>query len=105
MFHSIKEFSRTHNNNINNNLFCTNILEDQAQWRDKTKGLSKLVIVKQWLRRQWMDEEARKERRIGSIKEIGLRRRRNETILPSDLTLAGIEFHTIGAATEKKIVS
>ena len=27
--------------------FCTNILEDQAQWRDKTKGLSKLVIAKQ----------------------------------------------------------
>ena len=28
----------------NNNFFCVNILEDQAQWRDKTKGLSKLVI-------------------------------------------------------------
>ena len=50
-----------------------------------------------------MDEEARRLRRIGSIKEIGLifRRRRNETILPSDLTLAGSEFHTVGAANEK----
>ena len=44
-----------------------------------------------------MDEEARRLRRIGSI----FRRRRNETILPSDLTLAGSEFHTVGAATEK----
>ena len=40
-------------------------------------------------------------RRIGSIKDIGFRHRRNETILPSDLTLAGSEFHTVGAATEK----
>ena len=48
-----------------------------------------------------MDEEARRIRRIGSIKEIGFRRLRNETILPSDLTLAGSEFHTVGAATEK----
>ena len=48
-----------------------------------------------------MDEEARRLRRIGSIKEICFRRRRNETILPSDLTLAGSEFHTVGAATEK----
>ena len=32
---------------INNDFFCTNILEDQAQWCDKTEGLSKLVIVKQ----------------------------------------------------------
>ena len=51
--------------------FCANILEDQAQWSDKTKGLSKLVIVKQCMSRQWMDEDARKLRRIGSIKEIG----------------------------------
>ena len=28
-------------------------------------------------------------------------RRRNETILPSDLKLAGSEFHNVGAATEK----
>ena len=52
--------------NNSNDFFCTNILEDQAQWRDKTKGLSKLVMVK-----QRMDEEARRLRRIGSIKEIG----------------------------------
>ena len=44
-----------------------------------------------------MDEEARRLRRIGNIKEIGFRRRRNETILPSDLKLAGSEFHTVGA--------
>ena len=31
-------------NNNNNNFFCANILKNQAQWRDKTKGLSKLVI-------------------------------------------------------------
>ena len=58
-------------NNNNNNFFCVNILEDQVQWRDKTKGLSKFVIVKQWVSRHWMDEEARRLRRIGSIKEIG----------------------------------
>ena len=28
----------------NNDFFCANIFEDQAQWRNKTKGLSKLVI-------------------------------------------------------------
>ena len=50
--------------------FCANILEDQAQWRDETKGLSKLVIIRQCVSRQWMDEEARRLRRIGSIKEI-----------------------------------
>ena len=48
------------------------IFEDQAQWRDKTKGLRKLVIVKQYVSRQWMDEGARNIRRIGSIKEICL---------------------------------
>ena len=32
----------TYNNN--NDFFSANVLEDQAQWRDKTKGLSKLVI-------------------------------------------------------------
>jgi len=51
--------------------FCANILEAQAQWCDKTKGLSKLVIVRQCTSRQWMDEDARKQRRIGSINEIG----------------------------------
>ena len=55
----------------NNVFFCANILEDQAQWRDKTKGLSKLVIVRQCVSRQWMDEEARRLRIINSIKEIG----------------------------------
>ena len=59
------------NNNNNNNFFCANNLEVRAQWRDKTKGLSELVIVKQCVSRQWIDEEARRLRRIGSIKEIG----------------------------------
>ena len=54
----------------NNDFFCANILEDQAQWRDKTKGLSKHVIVKQCASRQWMDEDAMKVRKIGSIKGI-----------------------------------
>ena len=87
--------------NNNNDLFCANILEDQAQWRDKTNGLSQLVIVRQCVSRQCMDEDARKLRRIGSIKEIVFRRLRKETILPCDLTLAGSEFHTVCAATEK----
>ena len=54
----------------NSDFFCANIL-DQARRRNKTKGLSKLVIVKQCVSRQWMDEEARKLTRVGSIKEIG----------------------------------
>ena len=41
--------------NNNNDFFCANIVEDQAQWRDKTKGLSKLVIVKQCVSHQWVD--------------------------------------------------
>ena len=60
-----------YNTNNNDDFFCANILEDQAQWRDKTKGLSKLVIVKQCVSRQWMDEEDRRLRKIDSIKEIG----------------------------------
>ena len=61
----------SYNNNNNNDLFCANILEDQAQWCDKTKGLSKLIIINQCVSHQWMDEEARRLRRIGSIKDIG----------------------------------
>ena len=34
-------------NNNNNDFLCANILEDQAQWRDKTKVLSNLVIEEQ----------------------------------------------------------
>ena len=56
--------------NNNNHFFCANILKNQAQWRDKTKGLSK-IILRQCVSHQWMDEDARKLRRIGSIKEIG----------------------------------
>ena len=51
-----------------------------------------------------MDEEARRLRRIGSIKEICFRRRRNEPILPSDLTLAGSEFHTFRIGVEINIL-
>ena len=54
----------------NNNFLCANILENQAQWRDKTKGLSNCVNVEQCVSRSWMDEGSRKLRRIGSIKEI-----------------------------------
>ena len=56
--------------NNNKDFFCANILEDQAQWPNKTKELSKLVIIRQSVSRQWMDEDARKLRRVGSIKEI-----------------------------------
>ena len=48
-----------------------------------------------------MDEDARKLRRIDSVKEIHFIRRWNETILTSDLILAGSEIPTVGAATEK----
>ena len=34
----------TNVNNNNNHFFSANILEDRAQWRDKSKGLSKLII-------------------------------------------------------------
>ena len=67
----------------------------------QNQGIKQTRDRKQCVSRQWMDEEARRLRRIGSIKEIGFRRRRNETILPSELTLAGSEFHNICAATEK----
>ena len=40
----IDAYGRDADNNNNNNFFSANILEDRAQWRDKTKGLSKLVI-------------------------------------------------------------
>ena len=58
-------------NNNNNDFLCANILEDRAQWRDKTKALSNLVIVEQCVSRQWIDERARKLGRVGSIKAIG----------------------------------
>jgi len=34
-----------HNNSYNKEFLCANILTDQAQWHNKTKGLSNLVIV------------------------------------------------------------
>ena len=50
------------NNNSNNDFLRANIHEVQAQWRDKTKGLSNLVnnarVVNGWM----------KIKRTGSIK-------------------------------------
>ena len=46
-----------------------------------------------------MAEGARKLRRIGSITEVGFRCQQNETLLPSNLTLAGSEFHTVGESS------
>ena len=48
-----------------------------------------------------MNEGARNLRRIGIFKEIGFRRRRNETIFPYRLTLAGSKFQIVGATIEK----
>ena len=50
-----------------------------------------------------MDEEATRLRRIGNVTEIRFETsvEWNETISPSDLTLAESEFHTVGVATEK----
>ena len=41
---SVTSLPCNNNNNNNNDFFCANILENQVQWRDKIKGLSKLVI-------------------------------------------------------------
>ena len=62
---------KNNNNNNNNHFFSANILEDRAQWRDKNQGIKQTRNRKQCVSRQWMDEEARRLRRIGSIKEIG----------------------------------
>ena len=43
------------NNHIDDDFLCANILEDRAQWRDKTKGLRTLVILKQCASRRQMD--------------------------------------------------
>ena len=51
--------------------FATNILENQAQWRDKNHGINQSYNRKQCVSRQRVDEEARRLSRIGSIKEIG----------------------------------
>ena len=58
-------------NNNNDDFVYANILEDQAQGRDKTQGIKQTRNRKLRESRQWMDEEARRLRRIGSIKEIG----------------------------------
>ena len=78
-------------------VLCTNILEDQAQWCGKTKGLSSLVILNNaWVIDGWM-------KLLGNIKYmiICFRHWQNETIFPCNLTLAGHEFRTVDAATEK----
>ena len=46
----LRVFGHVYNNN-NNNFLCANILEDQAQWRDKTEGLSNCVNVEQCVSR------------------------------------------------------
>ena len=48
-----------------------------------------------------MDECAKKLWRTGSIKELGFRHRRNETMVRYNSTLAGSEFDSVGATTEK----
>ena len=50
-----------------------------------------------------MNDGAVNLRRICSFKEIGLRRRRNETLLPSNLTLAGSEVDRVGANRESSL--
>ena len=57
--------------NNNNDFFSANILEGLAQWRDKTKGLSKLVIENNALVVNGWMKKLGGLRRIGSIKEIG----------------------------------
>ena len=47
----IKSMYVKFNNNNNNNFLCANILENQAQWRDKTQGLSNCVNVEQCVSR------------------------------------------------------
>ena len=41
-----------------------------------------------------MDEDARNPKKIGSNKE-------NDTIFPSNLTLSGREFHSVGTGTNE----
>ena len=83
--------------NNNNDFLYANILEDQTQQRDKTKGLGRQFWnCKQCMSRRRMDEDVRKLRRIGSFKEVGFRHRRNETIFRSNLALAENEFHRVG---------
>ena len=48
-----------------------------------------------------MDEDDRNLRRIVSFENSVFRFRRNKIIFTSNLTLAGSDFHRIGAATEK----
>ena len=55
-------FDQYHNSYYNNNFFCANNLEDQAQWRDKNQG------IKQCASHQWTNEDSRKLRRIRRIK-------------------------------------
>ena len=63
------------NNNNDDNFLCIIILGDKAQWRDKTKRVSKSRNRR--IRASRTDEGGRKLKRIGSIKE-GFRRWRNE---------------------------
>ena len=51
MVYLFRDSGFSYNNNNNNNFLCANILENQAQWRDKTKGLSNCVNVEQCVSR------------------------------------------------------
>ena len=47
--------NNNNNNNNNNHFFSANILEDRAQWRNKTKGLGRLVIGNNaWVVNGWV---------------------------------------------------
>ena len=45
------------NSNNNSNFVCANILENQAQWRDKTRGFINLIIESNaWVVNGWMEK-------------------------------------------------
>ena len=57
-----------YDNTNDDDVLCANILEDRAQWRHNTNGLSSHVIVKQCASRRRMGEDAKNLRRIGILK-------------------------------------
>ena len=76
-------------NNNNKEFLCANILESRAQWRDKTKELSNLVIVNNArVVTEWM--------KVDNVKGIRLQTPA-ELIFFSNLTLAGSECHSVSA--------
>ena len=57
----------------------------------QNQGIKQTRNLKKCTSCQWMDEGARKLRRMAALKRQVFRRRWNETILPSDLTLTASE--------------